>query len=205
VREALKKLEQMGLVTSQQGSGTRVRSIEEASLDVLMSLLFFDGRPNVPWIRDFLDLREALAPGVIRLALERASEEEINEVTDLFERSVDSGLSDSDYLEAVLSASDALARASHNRVVVQVWNSLRRITTQLPFQNLLLATAGSRGRIAPGIKRLSVAIAARDLATAERAIHEVLGRFREVVLAAIEPPAEKPAASRRAERPRPRT
>jgi GntR family transcriptional repressor for pyruvate dehydrogenase complex len=203
VREALKKLEQMGLVTSQQGSGTRVRSIEEASLDVLMNLLFFDGRPNVPWIRDFLDLREALAPGVVRLAVERASEEEINEVADLFKRCVNSELSDLAYLEAVLSASDALARASHNRIVVQVWNSLRRVMTQIPFQKLLVAAAGSRGRIAPGIKRFSVAIAARDLTTAVRAIHEVLGRFREVVLAAIEVPPKASAPSRRGEKPHP--
>jgi DNA-binding FadR family transcriptional regulator len=193
----------MGLVTSQQGSGTRVRSIEEASLEVLMRLLFLDGRPNVPWIRDFLDLREALAPGVIRLALERASEEELAEVAKLFDRCVDHTLSDSENLEAVLSASDALARASHNRVVIQVWNSLRRIETQLPFQNLLVATSGIRRVGAPGVKRLSVAIAARDFATAERAIHEVLGRGREVILSAIDPSHGASRTPRRTDRPHP--
>ena len=204
IREALKKLEQLGLVTSQQGSGTRVRSIEEASLDVLMRLLFLDGRPNIPWIRDFLDLRAAFAPGVVRLVIERGSEEEVHEVAELFKHCADTGLPDPDYLEAVLSATDSLARASHNRAVMLLWNSLRRVQTQLPFQNVLVATARSRDRFVPGMKRLAMALEARDLATAERAVLDVLARTRELILAVLEAMVDQPEAAPHSARARPR-
>jgi GntR family transcriptional repressor for pyruvate dehydrogenase complex len=197
VREALKKLEQLGLVTSQQGSGTRVRSIEEASLDVLMRLLFLDGRPNIPWIRDFLDLREAIAPGVMRLVIERASEEEITELADLWDRCTDPELPAPEYLEYILSATDNLARAAHNRAVVQLWNSIRRVMTHLPFQNLLTVTARSRYRIMPSLKRMAVAIRARDLETSERAILDVLGRTRDLILEALDVSVDRPETASR--------
>jgi GntR family transcriptional repressor for pyruvate dehydrogenase complex len=204
VREALKQLEQLGLVTSQQGSGTRVRSIEEASLDVLMRLLFLDGRPNIPWIRDYLDLRAAVAPGVLKLVVERASKEEVDEIAELFHRCADAGLSDADYLDSVLSASDSLARASHNRAVMQLWNSLRRVMTHIPFQNVMVATSGSRPRFTPGLKRLAVALQARDLATAERAVLDVLSLTTELFLAALDAPVDQPAPRPRSRRARPR-
>jgi GntR family transcriptional repressor for pyruvate dehydrogenase complex len=201
VREALKKLEQLGLVTSHQGSGTRVCSVEDASPDLLMRLLFLGGRPNLPWIRDFLDLREALAPGIVRLALERASEPELGRVVELCHRAAAAGLPDGEFLDAVLSVHDALVHASHNRAVLQLWNSLRRVLTQVPFQPLRLGTARARGRFLPGLKRLAVAVHARDAETAERTVRDILHRGTELVLEAMRVEPEDPSPERRGGQP----
>jgi DNA-binding FadR family transcriptional regulator len=195
VREALKKLEQLGLVASHQGSGTRVRSVEDANLEVLTQLLFLDGRPNLPWIRDFLDLKEALGPGVTRLAIERASERDIESVVEQLQRAMDPAISDSEYLEAALEAQEALIHASHNRAVLQLWNSLRRVTTHIPFLPFRLGTARARGRLLPGMKLLAVAIQARDPDTAERAVRDVLHRSTELLLEVLGGSTRDPAES----------
>ena len=77
VREALKKLEELRLVEIQQGSGTRVCDTEHASFELLFAMTFPAGPQNVTWIRELLELREVLLPGVLRIGLERASDEEI--------------------------------------------------------------------------------------------------------------------------------
>ena len=76
VREALKKLEQLRLVDIQRGSGTRVRATEHASFELVCTMLFPAGPANVHWIRELLELREVLSPGVLRLGLARATDAE---------------------------------------------------------------------------------------------------------------------------------
>ncbi len=186
VREALKTLEQLGLVSSRQGSGTLVGSVEHASLDVLLRLLFLDGRPNVPWIRDFLDLREAIAPGLMRAALERASDGELAEILELLTRVLDPQLEAGEYLNLLLSVQDGFVRATHNRVALQLWNSMRRVLTQLPFDPLRLESARTRGVLVPLLKRLAVAVNARDTVTAERSVRDLYRRATGLILAPIE-------------------
>ena len=60
MREALKKLEELRLVDIQQGSGTRVRATEQASFELVLTMVFPAGPENVHWIRELLELREVL-------------------------------------------------------------------------------------------------------------------------------------------------
>ena len=62
IREALKKLEELRLVDIQQGSGTRVRATEQASFELVFTMVFPAGPENVHWIRELLELREVLRP-----------------------------------------------------------------------------------------------------------------------------------------------
>jgi GntR family transcriptional repressor for pyruvate dehydrogenase complex len=73
VREALRRLEQAGLVSVRQGDTSRVRDFREsASLDMLPSLLLtHDGRFDVRVVRSILEMRSALGPDVARLAATR--------------------------------------------------------------------------------------------------------------------------------------
>lgn len=74
VREALRRLEQAGLVLVRQGGASRVRDYREsASLDLLATLLVTpsgDFDPRV--VRSILEMRGALGPDVARLAALRA-------------------------------------------------------------------------------------------------------------------------------------
>lgn len=70
VREALRRLEQAGLVAVRQGDTSRVRDFREtASLDLLSSLLLTPGgRFDARVVRSILEMRGALGPDAARLA-----------------------------------------------------------------------------------------------------------------------------------------
>jgi GntR family transcriptional repressor for pyruvate dehydrogenase complex len=74
VREALRRLEQAGLVVVRQGGASRVRDYREsASLDLLSTLLVTpagDFDPRV--VRSILEMRSAIGPDTARLAATRA-------------------------------------------------------------------------------------------------------------------------------------
>ena len=73
VREALRRLEQAGLVVVRQGGASRVRDYREsASLDLLATLLVTpDGAFDPRIVRSILEMRSALGPDVARLAASR--------------------------------------------------------------------------------------------------------------------------------------
>lgn len=73
VREALRRLEQAGLVFVRQGDSSRVRDFRaSASLDLLPSLLVKpDGRFDPDVVRSILEMRGALGPDAARLAATR--------------------------------------------------------------------------------------------------------------------------------------
>ena len=186
VREALKKLEQLRLVEIQQGSGIRVRSIDDASLELVMRLLFSGGRPNVTWIRDLLELREILFLGIVRLALERGTESELQELVRVVDLSTDPEVSDERFLELGLEMQDLTARMTHNQMVVVLWNSLRRFLTQERFGGLRSAALVARPEFAPYLRRLGVAAKARDADTVVRTVREVLRRAERFLLEALD-------------------
>src|SRR5262245_40689983 len=73
VREALRRLEQAGLVVVRQGGSSRVRYFRQsAGLDMLTTLLVAaDGDFDTRVVRSILEMRSALGPDVARLAAER--------------------------------------------------------------------------------------------------------------------------------------
>ena len=73
VREALRRLEQAGLVVVRQGGASRVRDFRDStSLDLLATLLVApDGRFDARVVRSILEMRSALGPDVARLAAMR--------------------------------------------------------------------------------------------------------------------------------------
>jgi len=73
VREALKRLEQAGLVSVRQGGGSRVLDFRtSAGLDLLPALVVSDtGRIEIGAARSVIELRSALAPDIARRAADR--------------------------------------------------------------------------------------------------------------------------------------
>jgi GntR family transcriptional repressor for pyruvate dehydrogenase complex len=73
LREALKRLEQSGLIAIQQGGATRVLDYREsAGLDVISHLVMNqEGRVDLQVARSMIELRAAIAPDVVRLAANR--------------------------------------------------------------------------------------------------------------------------------------
>jgi GntR family transcriptional regulator, transcriptional repressor for pyruvate dehydrogenase complex len=73
LREALKTLEQMGLVRSRQGDGTRVLDfVQTAGLDLLRHLIPVSEDAGLSILRDILEFRQIVGRELARLAAARA-------------------------------------------------------------------------------------------------------------------------------------
>lgn len=182
VREALKKLEQLRLVEIQQGSGIRVREFSDASFELVMRLLFREGRPDLSWIRDLLEVRRVFLLGLAPLSFERATEDEISRLAELVERAASPDTPDEEFPRLFIQIQDTHARMTHNQVVVLLWNNLRRFALQAPFEASLHRLARERRDLIPPLRRTANALRARDLDSGLRASRELLQRFDKVAL-----------------------
>jgi len=79
VREAFKKLDQLGIASIQPG-GARVIAVEECTLDVLGPLLDLNRLPDPVLVEEVMELLSLLAGFAAQSFLQRASETEIIEV-----------------------------------------------------------------------------------------------------------------------------
>lgn len=82
VREALKKLEQLGLADIRPG-GVRVVPIEDATLEVLGHLLALGDRPDSRLVSQVLHVVGALMAMSARTAIEQASDAQISTMRDM--------------------------------------------------------------------------------------------------------------------------
>ena len=188
VREALKKLEQLRLVAIRQGSGIRVQSPDEASFELVGAMLFPGGRPNLTRIGDLLELQEILLGATLRLALERASNGELEEVVGTLHRAADPNLSDEDFVQALSDSQEGLARISGNRILILLSKSLGRFTSQAGFHSASVAVARDRQAILSLARRLAVAMEARDAERAQGIFMELLRRLTQATLKGLEVP-----------------
>jgi DNA-binding FadR family transcriptional regulator len=184
VREALKRLQQLGLVEIQRGSGIRVRSPEEAGLDLLARLLVRGDAGSRALVGDLFELRQVLLTGFVRLALERATEGELRELEVCVARAVVPGTSAGEFTSTLRDVQDRVARMTRNRVVLMLWNTLRRIGDQEPLAS---ATISPRPPLVSVLRRFALAALARDGDRAERALRELLRAIESGVLDAVEP------------------
>ncbi len=130
VREALKKLQQLRLIDIQQGSGIRVRDLEDASFDLVGSLVFRAGVPDRRWIQGLLELREAVMPGILRLAMSRSTTAELEAAAREARASADPALSDGEFVAGLGSLQGLLAGLTRNPVLVLLSNALGRLTSR---------------------------------------------------------------------------
>ena len=101
LREALKKLEELRLVDIQRGSGTRIRDARHASLELVSAASFAGGRPNAPWIRDLLQVRETLLPLLVRITIESAPPDRLDTAAALARGTASRELSDREFVESL--------------------------------------------------------------------------------------------------------
>src|SRR3989442_3532586 len=71
VREALKVLEGLGLVTVRQGDGATVRPVVDASLELLGPMIFHGGRVDLGLVAEMTEVMRPMLLEMGRLAVER--------------------------------------------------------------------------------------------------------------------------------------
>jgi GntR family transcriptional repressor for pyruvate dehydrogenase complex len=183
VREALKKLQQLRLVDIQQGSGIRVRDLEDAGFEVVGELLFRTEVPDRSWLQGLLELDEVLMPGALRLAMSRSTSTELADAARKLRALADPALHERDFIASLHALRDVLARLTRNGVLVLLFNALGRLADHPQTAPLESAVFGSRRQLLPLLQRLAVALEARDVDTAERTIRELTRRLTGSVLA----------------------
>lgn len=81
VREALHKLESIGLVEIKHGAGIFVRDwLESGSLELARHVLFLDGKLNVEVLKNLLTLRRLLVPEISYHAAQHRSDKDLKEL-----------------------------------------------------------------------------------------------------------------------------
>ncbi len=184
LREALKKLEQLRLVKIRKGSGIRVRSPEAASLELITESVVIDGEPNVPLIRDVLEMRDGFYLSIARLALQRAKPEDLKSLVELVRRGARPEVEATEFVVFSLDVADRLARMTQNRVIVLLSASLRRFQANFPAVPELFES--DRRSYARSFKLFAHALEARDAGTMTRALGELLSKSSEAILGKIQ-------------------
>ncbi|MBJ7330614.1 MAG: FadR family transcriptional regulator [Solirubrobacteraceae bacterium] len=179
LREALKRLEQMGLLDVRHGDATYVRDWREhGTLDVLGHLLMGGGRFDADVLRDILEARSLCLREIAGLAAAKAQAEDDRVLAGL---AADVAAATD---MAAATAADyaffaALAKASKNIVFVLLLNAIGDV--YLP-QAPAIPVAASHAEIAPLYAQLAEAVATRDAAVSRELAWRLAERQRADVL-----------------------
>lgn len=174
LREALKKLEHLGLVRIRQGDGTRVQNfMETGGIELVQHLLpLAGGKPEL--IRDLLEFRRIFGREIARLAAARSPKSAdggLTKLHDLADRA-DNVAGALELFEVDFDFYVAVAQLSGNQVMLLLINTVRDgVRTFMP----LLANLAAPGEIVRKHHReLIAAIAAGDVVNAGRVADEYL-------------------------------
>jgi GntR family transcriptional repressor for pyruvate dehydrogenase complex len=186
VREALKKLEQLGMISIRRGGGARVVPLEDAGLGVLRHVLGAR-EPNREFVAQWLDVHELVIAGAARFAVERGTEEEFTEAKRLLDRLVDSDTTDEAFVATADHLTDLIATASRNVVLRMVRNGL---TAEAQRRNdARQRLRASRKELLPIVRDIKRAMDERDPAAAEEGVRRLLRTNRNMVLDFVAGPA----------------
>jgi GntR family transcriptional regulator, transcriptional repressor for pyruvate dehydrogenase complex len=126
LREALKRLEQAGLVTIRQGDGTRVTNfMETAGIELVAHLIPVAGGGLRDLVRDVLEFRVIYGRELARMAAARADEDDIRRLEKVAARADAPDLGSRELFLADFEFYAALTAATRNRVMVLLINTVR--------------------------------------------------------------------------------
>ncbi|CDO26055.1 GntR family transcriptional regulator [Mycolicibacterium mageritense DSM 44476 = CIP 104973] len=184
VREAIKRLTEVGLVEVRQGDATTVRDFRRhAGLDLLPRLLIQGGELDVAVVRSILETRLHNGPKVAELAALRRSPElaaQLNEAVRTLRE-------ESDPVEQqrhALTFWDHVVDGADSIVYRLMYNTLR--ATYEPALPALAAMMADEVGRPEAYRRLAEAITAGEPAAARHAAEELLGPATRGLLAALD-------------------
>ncbi len=174
VREAMKKLEQLGLATIAPG-GARVAPLHEASLDVIGHMLALGDVPDANLVDQILQVVGSLVSLAAEQAVSRADDEELAAIRSRAQALMQSPPDRGAHVQARVELMTALMTASGNLVCRLIARSLLKqfATRMVPLEAPMDIDYGAHREHA---RRLDTALAARD-ANAVRDIFAQLSRL----------------------------
>lgn len=169
VREAVKSLIAKGLVTTGPKVGTRVLPEEHWNWfdpDVIAWQAKAGLTPE--FLRDLMDLRRVVEPAAVRLAAQRATQQDIADIETAFAGMVRAVKEGGDYVSYDLRFHQGLLRACRNRMLIQMSKALGALL-RTSFE-LTTSKEGGPASTLAGHRAVLDAVIARKPAKAEKAI-----------------------------------
>ncbi|MEM8768481.1 MAG: GntR family transcriptional regulator [Pseudomonadota bacterium] len=177
VREAMKKLEQLGIAVIQPG-GARVAPLSEASLDVIGTLLALDHVPDRQLVDQILQTISALLQTAVISAVQRLDDEGLMTVRDLIRPIWAEGLEEDAYFEAQLNMFQGIMTASGNLPVQLIARSLLEQfhPNMEPLRGFVTPDISTHSAMA---RQLDSALADRNLTAIRTTLNEIAQFHRE--------------------------
>jgi len=195
VREAFKRLEQLGVATIRPG-GARVAPLEEASLDIVEHLLALDDPPDLEILDQALEAMTGFRAMAARLGTERADADQRARMLSILDEMIAMDLEHDDRSRLVEELGDCFVEASGNMVLRLMRHGLRSPGGGASSADRLFKAAPKPKRedVEQHLFRLSVAIKHADGAIASEAVYKLSCLFRQTVRQQSNEFAEAPAA-----------
>lgn len=194
LREALRAMTQLGLVTTRHGGGTYINNYDEM---YLMSILRYITVISDDLLMDLIQVRKTLEAEATRLAAENATEEDLDNIQHFAQERQELCSRYNDNLEAVrteLNALDydfhkAIAEASKNKVIAAFIISIHSTFTE--HQNRVSAIAPIADQVNKKHMEIVDALRKRDARKAKSLMYEHL-QMVEDSLSSVVQPTDKP-------------
>lgn len=177
IRDAVRRLQAMGLVEPRQGHGTVICEVSDHSIiSPLSSVLVRKWK----LVAELLDVRKIIEPGIAARAAGNASPEHISAMEEILQRQ---GGKLSRGESAIAEDSEfhyCLALAADNSVVLRVLDVLMDLLQKSREQSLQLK--GRPARSLAGHRRIVAAIKRKDAAGAEAAMRKHLEEIETIIV-----------------------
>ncbi len=157
VRDAIRALEQMGLIESRQGDGTYVRSVSAEELAEPLALMLLQSRTQM---RELWEVRRVLEPALAEFAAARITDDELDELETVLQaqqRKVEAGLIP---LEEDTAFHYGIAQAARNTVMLRTLDTLVDLLRQSRERSLQQHDRPSHSLA--GHRRILAALRRRD-------------------------------------------
>lgn len=182
LRQAIKTLEGLGLVSVRQGDGATVLPLPEASLDLLAPMIFRGGRVDSAVLVEATEVIRPLLLAMSRLAIERHAPEQLEEIRHLRDIVADSARDREERFHASREVVVVLSDMTRNRVWQMLARQTRNLLASPPLRAARRGADRDPAEIVPLIDRCVDAIAAGHPEVALLALHKFVDYLGDLAL-----------------------
>ncbi|HUI28343.1 MAG TPA: GntR family transcriptional regulator [Candidatus Kryptonia bacterium] len=170
IREAIKGLEALGLVSVRQGDGATVQRLIDGSLDLLAPMIFHGGRVNADAVVDMAEVVNPLLYEMARLAIERRTRAQLAALRRLRDLIADGTREPEQRFGSSRDLIVLLSDMTRNRVWQMLARRLRALLASDPLRETRRRLRRDPGRVVPII---DACLAAIDAGRPDDALREL--------------------------------
>jgi GntR family transcriptional repressor for pyruvate dehydrogenase complex len=182
VREAIKVLEGLGLVSVRQGDGVTVRPTTDASFDALPAMIFHGGQIDADLLAELIEVMAPLLAEMGRLAIARHRRDELAELRTLRDQIADPERTPEERAASLRDVLVVLSDMSKNRVWQMLARRTRVFLDAKPLVEARRRYVRDPARIVPNIDACLDAIEKGHRPDAERELEAVIRQVYETML-----------------------